>query len=150
MGSMAMNGRPVVLALVENSVGSLASLLLAAEVAVTRDARLVVVSIVAPRLLLAGPTGIPIPAQLWAECDRHATSVLRDRAACLLALTDAEWTFTVSTGRSVRRTLIGLVAAYSPVAVVLGTPRRRGLPCHRRVGRWLKDWPEVRMMVTRA
>ena len=135
--------RPVVLALVEDRVGSLASLLLAADIATAREASLFVVHIRPPRLLIAGTAGLPVPPSLLAEADRLAADVLREKVACLLALTPAEWTFTWTVGRA-HRTVTSLVSTFSPVAVV-GAPRRRQSLFARSVARWLisRDIPAI-------
>jgi hypothetical protein len=70
--------RPVVLALVEDRVGSLASLLLAAEIAVVQQARLHVAHIASPRMWWVGAAGMTVPAHQWAEADCLAADQLRE------------------------------------------------------------------------
>ena len=97
--------RPVILVLVEDTVGSLASLLFAADIAVARQARLRIVHVRSPQLLCVGMTGILLPTAQWAEADRLAADQLREKIASLLALASVGWTFTVASG-SVHHTVI--------------------------------------------
>ena len=136
--------RPVVLVLVEDKVGSLASLLLAADVAAAREARLLVVHISPARLLISGAAGLPVSPYLLAEADRLAAGRLGEKVACLLALTPVEWTFTWTVGR-LHRTVTRLVNTLSPVAVV-GAPRRRQFPSAWFVARWLISRPDMPAM----
>jgi hypothetical protein len=141
--------QPVVLALVEDRVESLASLLVAVEIAAALHARLHVAHIRARRLLWAGTAGVPVPAHLWAEADRLAADRLRGKVASLLALTSAEWTFS-STAGSVRHTVMNLADALSPVAVVLGASRRNRLVVRRSVARCLIGRSTVKAVVVLA
>jgi hypothetical protein len=141
--------QPVVLALVEDRASSLALLLVAAEMAVTRHARLHVAHIRARRLLWAGLAGVPVPPYMWAEADGLAAERLRGMVASLLDLTSAEWTFT-STAGNVRRTVMGLADALSPVTVVLGVTRQSRLGMQRLVARCLIGRPSVKAVVVIA
>jgi nucleotide-binding universal stress UspA family protein len=130
------NARPVVLALVEDRVGSRASLLLAADIAAAQQALLHVAHVRTPRLW-AGMAGNAVPAYLWAEADRLAAEQLGEKVACLLALAPpVEWTFTWTVG-NVHQTLTRLVGALSPIAVVMGAPRRHRLRVRPSLARWL-------------
>lgn len=147
--SPEVSTRPIVLVLVEDRVGSLVSLLLAAEIATVQRARLHVAHIAAPRVWQAGITGLPVPPYLWAEADRFAADQLREKVASLLALTSVEWTFTW-TRDGVHHTVMLLMRELSPVAVVMGAPRRRRLRVRRSVARWLVGQPNVPALVVSA
>ena len=98
--------RPVVLVLVEDTTGSLASLLLAAEIAAAQQARLHVAHVSAPRMPWGPPATRPGPAGLLVEADHVAAGDLQDRVGGVLALgPGVEWTFTWT--RSMARWLIG-------------------------------------------
>ena len=142
----AVDARPVVLVLVEDKVCSLASLLLAADIAAALQARLHVAHIRPRRLILVGTAGVPVPASLWAEADCLAAAQLREKAACLLALTSVEWTFTWTVG-SVHRTAMSLIGELSPIGVVIGAPRRHSFSPRRSVARWLISRPNVPTVV---
>jgi hypothetical protein len=138
--------QPVVLALIEDRVDSLASLLFAAEIATARQARLDVVYASNPPLLYVGITAAPVPAHLWAEADRLAADQLRDKVAALLGLASVEWSFTWTVG-SARHTAMRFVRALSPVVVVVGTPRRRRFPLRLSLAQWLIGRPEAPAVV---
>jgi hypothetical protein len=142
--------RPVVLVLVEDTIGSLASLLLAAEIAAVQQARLHVAHISGPRMWWGAAAGMPVPAALLAEADRAAADELRDRAGDILALgPPVEWAFTWTRG-PVHVTVTRLVGELSPVAVVVGAPRRPRLWRHRSTARWLIGRPNVQAVVVPA
>jgi nucleotide-binding universal stress UspA family protein len=142
-----VDARPVVLVLVEDTVGSLASLLLAAEIAGIQQARLDVAHVSAPRMWWGGAAGMPAPAALLADADRAAADELRDRVAGILALGPrVDWSFTW-TRSPVHDTVTRLVSELSPIAVVVGAPRRPLLPMHRSMARWLIGRPNVQAVV---
>lgn len=145
-----VDARPVVLVLVEDSVGSLASLLLAAEIAAVRQARLHVAHVSAPRAWWGGASGMPIPTALLDEADRADADELRDRVGDILALgPPVAWTFTWTRG-VVHGTVKHLVSELSPTAVVVGAPRRPRLSVHRPIARWLVGRPNVQALVVPA
>ena len=128
---------PVVLALIEDSVGSLASLLLAADIAAAQHGRLHVAHVSHTRAWWIGMAGVAVPAYLWAEADRLAARQLYEKVAGLLAVAaPVPWTFTWTQG-SVHDIVTGLVSSLSPLAVVLGAPRRHRLRTRRSLARWL-------------
>lgn len=139
----------MVLVLVEDRVGSLALLLVAVEIAAALHARLHVAHVRARRLLWAGMAGVPVPAYLRAEADSLAEDRLRGKVASLLDLTSAKWTFTSAMG-SVRHTVIALADALSPVAVVLGAPRRNRFVMRRSLVRCLIGRSSVKAVVVVA
>lgn len=142
--------QPVVLVLVEDTVGSLATLLLAAEIAARQQGRLHVAHASAPRTWWGGAAGMPAPIALFAEADREAAGQLRDRVGGILALgPPVAWTFTWTRGM-VHQNVTRLVRELSPVAVVIGVPRRPRLLMHRSVARWLIGRPNVRAVVVPA
>ena len=145
-----VDARPVVLVLVEDTIGSLASLLLAAEIAAVQQARLRVAHVCAPRFWWGGAAGMAAPAALLAEADRAAADELRDRVGNVLALgPPVEWTFTWTRG-VVHDTVTRLVSELSPTAVVVGAPRRPRLSVHRSMARWLIGQPNVQAVVVPA
>jgi hypothetical protein len=81
-----VDARPVVLALVEDTIGSLASLLLAADIAAAQQGRLHVAHISSPRVWWGGTAGMPVPADMLAEADRAAAGQFRERVGGVLAL----------------------------------------------------------------
>lgn len=60
-----VDARPVVLALVEDTIGSLASLLLAAGIAAAQQGRLHVAHISSPRVWWGGTAGMPVRPTCW-------------------------------------------------------------------------------------
>lgn len=143
-------GQPVVLVLVEDTIGSLATLLLAAEIAANQHGRLHVAHVSAPRAWWGGASGMAAPVALFAEADRAAADELRDKAGDVLALgPPVAWTFTWTRGM-VHQTVARLVAELSPAAVVIGVPHRSRLFMHRSVARWLIGRPNVRAVVVPA
>jgi nucleotide-binding universal stress UspA family protein len=142
--------QPVVLVLIEDTIGSLATLLLAAEIAASQQGRLHVAHVGAPRTWWGGASGMPAPVALFAEADREAAAELRDKADDVLALgPPVPWTFTWTRGM-VHQTVARLVRELSPAAVVIGVPRRQRLLMHRSVARWLIGRPNVRAVVVPA
>lgn len=132
-----VDARPVVLVLVEDTTGSLASLLLAAEIAAVQQARLHVAHVSARRMPWGPPTTRPGPTGMLIEADRAAAGELRDRVGNVLALGPGlEWTFTWTRGM-VRATVMRLVSELSPIVVVVGAARRPQLSMHRSTARWL-------------
>jgi hypothetical protein len=104
------------------SIGSLASLLLAADIAGAQRGRLHVAHVSPPPVWtgMAGPAGMTVPASSLAEADHAAASQLQDRVGDVLALgASVEWTFTWTRGM-VHQTVSRLVSELSPVAVVPG------------------------------
>jgi hypothetical protein len=145
--SAGVDGRPVVLVLVHDTIGSLASLLLAAEIAAAQHARLHVAHVRPPRMWWVGLAGMPVPAQLLAESDRAAADELRRKVGDILALgAPVEWTFTWSRD-IVHRTVTRLVSELSPAAVVLSASRRPWVPVRPSLARWLLGRPNVRAVV---
>jgi nucleotide-binding universal stress UspA family protein len=141
---------PVVLALAEDRVGSLASVLLAAEIATARHARLHIAHVTDSRLRWASAAGMVVPPDMWAEANRLAADRLREKIDSLLALAaPVEWTFAWTEG-SVHHTVMRLVRELSPIAVVVGPPRRRLFSPHRSVARWLIGRPDVPAVVAPA
>jgi len=65
--SSGVDARPVVLVLVEDTIGSLASLLLAADIAAVQQGRLHVAHISSPRLWWGGLAGVPAGSRLIAD-----------------------------------------------------------------------------------
>lgn len=127
---------PVVLALIEDSIGSLASLLLAADIAAAQHARLHVAH-VSTRAWWIGMAGNAVPAYLWAEADRLAAKQLCEKVAGLLAVAQpVPWDFTWTQG-SVHDIVTGLVSSLSPLAVVMGAPRRHRPRMRQSLARWL-------------
>jgi nucleotide-binding universal stress UspA family protein len=148
--SRDLDGRPVVLVLVEETIGSLASLLLAADIAATQQARLHVAHVTAPRTWWGGAAAMPAPVALLAEADQAAAGELRDKVGDVLALGPrVDWTFTW-TRDPVHGTVTRLVDELSPIAVVVGAPCRPRLSRHRSVARWLIGRPNVRAVVVPA
>jgi nucleotide-binding universal stress UspA family protein len=140
----------VVLALAEDRVGSLASVLLAAEIAAARHARLHIVHVTNSRLRWAGTATAVVPPYMWEETYRLDADQLREKLASLLDLAPSvEWTFAWTEGR-VRHTVMRLVRELSPIAVVVGPPPRRLFPRHRSVARWLIGRPNVPAVVAPA
>jgi Universal stress protein family len=145
-----VDARPVILVLVEDTIGSLASLLLAAEIADSRQARLHVAHVSAPRVWWGAAAGMPVPTAMLAEADRAAAGELRDRVGSVLALgPPVEWTFTWSRG-VVHDAVTRLVSEISPIAVVVGERRRPWLSLHRSMARWLIGRPNVQAVVVPA
>lgn len=144
------NARPVVLMLVEDTIGSLASLLLAAEIAAVQQARLHVAHVSAPRMWWGAAAGMAAPMAILAEADRAAASDLQARVGDVLALgPNVEWTFTWTKG-IVHDKVTRLVRELSPIAVVVGAPRRPRLSVRRSMARWLIGCPNVRAVVVPA
>jgi hypothetical protein len=144
-----VDARPVVLVLVEDTIGSLASLLLAADIAAVQQGRLHVAHISPPRMWWGGLAGVSAPADLLAEAD-SAADQLRDKVGDILALgAHVEWTFTWARG-AVHQTVTRLVSELSPAAVVLSAPRRAGIPMRRSLARWLIGRPNVQAVVLPA
>ena len=140
---------PVILVLVKDTADSLAALLLAAELATARPARLHVAYIKTPPIAWAGTTVSPVPACLWAEADLLAVDLLQQKVDCLLALTPVEWTFSSTVG-SVRRGAGALVDRLSPIGVVIGAPRRRRLRLRWSVAQWLIGRPNAPAVLVTA
>jgi hypothetical protein len=148
--SPGADARPIVLAPVEDRVGSLASLLLAADIAAAQQARLHVAHVSTPRMWWAGIAGVAVPAHLRAETDRLAARQLREKVAGLLAVAPpVEWTFTWTPGTA-HHVVTDLVSTLSPIAVVVGAPRRHGLRVRRSLARWLIGRPNVPAVVAPA
>ena len=148
--SPGVDTRPVVLALVDGTTASLASLLLAAEIARAQDGRLYVAHISPPRVWLGAIAAIPEPVHLLAEADHDAADQLRERVGDILALgTPVDWTFTWTRGR-VHRTVTRLASQLSPAAVVVSEPRRHRIPARPSLARWLIGRPNIRAVVTPA
>jgi len=144
------DARPVVLVLVEDTIGSLASLLLAADIAAAQQGRLHVAHISSPRLWWGGLAAMPTPADLFAEADSAAADDLRVKVGDILALgAHVEWTFTW-TRDVVHQAVTRLVTELSPVAVVLGAPRRARVPMRPSLARWLIGRPNVQAVVVPA
>jgi len=145
-----VDARPVVLVLVEDTIGSLASLLLAADIAAVQQGRLHVAHVSSPRMWWGGPAAVPVPADLLAEADSAAAGQLRDKVSDVLALgAHVEWTFTWIQG-AVHQTVTRLVSELSPAAVVLSAPRRARVPMRPSLARWLIGRPDVRAVVVPA
>ena len=70
---------PVVLVLVEDTTGSLASLLLAAEIAAAQQAHLHVAHVSAPRMPWGPPATLPGPAGMLIEADSAAAGELQEQ-----------------------------------------------------------------------
>ena len=135
--SPGVDAWPVVLVLVEDTTGSLASLLLAAEVAAAQQARLHVAHVSAPRMPWGPPACLPGPTGLLIEADSAAVGQLQDRIGDVLALGPCvEWTFTWTRGMA-RATVTRLVRELSPMVVVVGVARRPRRSMHRSTARWL-------------
>lgn len=150
--SSGVDARPVVLVLVDDTIGSLASLLLAADIAGAQRGRLHVAHVSPPPVWtgMAGLAGLPVPASLLAEADHAAADQLRDRVGDVLALgTSVEWTFTWTRGL-VHQTVARLVSELSPAAVVVNAPRRHGLSVRPSLARWLIGRPSVQAVVVPA
>jgi hypothetical protein len=148
--SSGVDARPVVLVLVEDTIGSLASLLLAADIAAVQQGRLHVAHISPPRAWWGGLAGVPVPADLLAEADSAAAGQLRDKAGDVLALgAHVEWTFTWTRGL-VHQTVTRLVSELSPAAVVVGAPHRRWRSVRPSLARWLIGRPNVQAVVVPA
>jgi hypothetical protein len=139
--------RPVVLVLVEDTIGGLASLLLAADIAAVQEGRLHVAHVSAPRMWWGAMAAMPASAGMLAEADRAAADQLRERVGAVLALgAHVEWAFTWSRGR-VHHTVTRLVGELSPAAVVLSAPRRHRLAMRPPLARWLIRRPNVQAVV---
>jgi nucleotide-binding universal stress UspA family protein len=148
--SSGVDGRLAVLVLVEDTIGSLASLLLAADIAAVQQGRLHVAHVSPPRMWWGAMAGMPAPAGLLAEADRAAADELRDRVGDILALgPPVEWTFTWTRGL-VHDTVTRLVSELSPAAVVVGAPRRHRLPARPPLARWLIGRPNIQAVVVPA
>jgi len=148
--SSGVDARPVVLVLVEDTIGSLASLLLAADIAAVQQGRLHVAHVSPPRAWWGGLAGVPAPADLFAEADSAAADQLRDKVGDILALgAPVKWTFTWTRG-VVHQTVTRLVSELSPAAVVLSAPRRARVPRRPSLARWLIGRPNVRAVVVPA
>lgn len=144
--SPGLDGRPVVLVLVQDTIGSLASLLLAAEITAARQGRLHVAHVSYPRMSWSGMAGMPAPAGLLAEADRAACDELREKVSRILALgAPVEWTFAWIRDTP-HRTVTRLVRELSPAAVVLSAPRRR-IPAWASLARRLVGQPGVQALV---
>ena len=131
---------PVVLVLVEDTTGSLASLLLAAEIAAAQQAHLHVAHVSAPRMPWGPPATLPGPAGMLIEADSAAAGELQDRVGGVLALGPCvEWTFTWTRGM-VRATVTRLVSELSPIVVVVGAARRPRLSMRRSTARSTARW----------
>jgi universal stress protein family protein len=144
--SPELDGRPVVLVFVEDTIGSLAALLLAAEVAAGRQGHLHVVHICRPRMWWGGMAGIAAPTALLDEADREIADELREKVGDILALgPPVEWTF-MWTRDAAHRIVKRLVSDLSPAAVVLGAPRRR-VAVRPSLARWLIGRPGVQALV---
>jgi hypothetical protein len=145
-----VDARPVVLVLIEDTIGGLASLLLAAEIAASRQARLHVAHVIAPHGWWGGTAGMPVPTAMLDEADRADADELRDRIGDVLALgPPVEWTFTWSRG-VVHDIVTRLVGEISPIAVVVGERRRPWLWMHRSMARWLIGRPNIQAVVVPA
>ena len=145
-GHRVSRAGPVVLVLVHDTTGSLATLLLAAELAAFQRGRLHVAHISPPRVWWGGIAGMPPPASLLADADRSADE-LREKAGDILALgPPVEWTFTWTRGLA-HRTVTRLVNELSPAAVVLSTPRRHKVPVRPSLARWLVGRPNIQAVV---
>jgi nucleotide-binding universal stress UspA family protein len=149
--SPGADARPVILVLVEDTVGSLASLLLAAEIAAVQQGRVHVAHVSPPRVWWGAVAGMPVPPGLLAESDRAAAYELRDRVGDVLSLgAPVDWTFTW-TRDLVHRAVARLVSELSPAAVVVGAPHRHRLPVRRpSLARWLIGRPNVQAVVVPA
>jgi hypothetical protein len=148
--SPGVDARPVVLAIADETAGSLASLLLAADIAAVQHGRLHVAHICAPRVWLGGIAGVPQPIDVFAEADEAAADELRERVSDLLALgAPVEWTFSWTRG-SVHHTVTRLVSELSPAAVVLSASRTQWVPARPSLARWLIGRPNVRAVVVPA
>jgi hypothetical protein len=148
--SSGAGAQPVVLALIDDTIGSLASLLLAADIAAAQQGRLHVAHVSPPRMWWGGLAGMPEPAVLLAEADHAAADQLRDRAGDVLALgAHVEWSFTWTRGL-VHQTVTRLMSELSPAAVVLSAPRRHRVPVRPSLARWLIGRPNVRAVVVPA
>jgi hypothetical protein len=144
--SAEVDGRPVVLVLVEDTIDSLASLLLAAEVAASRQGYLHVTHISRPRVWWGGMAGMAVPTALLDEADREVADELREKVGDILALgPPVEWTF-MWTRDTAHRIVTRLVSDLSPAAVVLSAPRRR-VPVRPSLARWLIGRPGVQALV---
>jgi hypothetical protein len=145
--SAGVDGRPVVLVLVQDTTGSLASLLLAAEIAAVRQGRLHVAHISPPRMGWAGMAGMPAPTAMLAEADQADADELRQKVGDILTLgPPVEWTFTW-TRDTAKRTVTHLVSELSPAAVVLSAPRRHLVPVWPSLARWLVGRPNIDAVV---
>jgi nucleotide-binding universal stress UspA family protein len=139
-----------VLVLVEDTIGSLASLLLAAEIAAVQQGRVHVAHISPPRMWWGAVAGLPVPAGLLAEADRAEAGELRERAGDVLSLgAPVEWTFTW-TRAPAHQAVARLVSELSPAAVVVGAPRRPRLRVRPSLARWLIGQPNVQAVVVPA
>jgi hypothetical protein len=142
-----VDARPVVLVLVEDTIGSVAPLLLAAEIAAVWQARLHIAYVSAPRIWWGTSAALAI---ILLDADRAGARALQDRVGDLLALRPpVEWTFTWTPGM-VHRTVKRLVSDLSPIAVVVGEPRRPRLSIHRSTARWLIGRFDVQAVVVPA
>jgi hypothetical protein len=135
-----VDARPVVLILVEDTTGSLASLLLAAEIAAGQEARLHVAHVCALRMPWGPPATLPGPTGMLIEADSAAAGELQDRVGDVLALGPCvEWTFTWTRGM-VRATVTRLVSELSPIVVVVAAARRPRLSIRRSPARSTARW----------
>ena len=145
--SAGVDGRPVVLVLVQDTVGSLATLLLAAEIAAIRQGRLHVAHISPPRMGWAGMAGMPAPTAMLAEADQADADELRQKVGDILTLgPSVDWTFTW-TRDTAHRTVTHLVNELSPAAVVLSAPRRHLVQVRPSLARWLVGRPNIEAVV---
>lgn len=148
--SPGVDARPVVLALVDDTVGSLASLLLAADIAAVQQGRLHVAHVSPPRAWWGAVAGMSVPTDLLDEADRAAAGELRDKVGDILALgAQVEWTFTWTRG-AVHHAVTRLVSDLSPAVVVLSASRRHHVCLHPSLARWLIGRPNVRAVVVPA
>jgi len=140
----------VVLALVEDTIGGLASMLLAADIGAVQQGRLHVAHISSPQMWVGAMAGIAAPTDMLAEADRAAAEQLRKKVGDLLALgAHVEWTFTWTRGL-VHHTVTRLVNQLSPAAVVLSAPRRQRVSVRPPLARWLIGRPNVQAVVVPA
>jgi hypothetical protein len=145
--SSGADARPV-LAIVEDTIGSLASLLLAADIAAFQHCRLHVAHVSAPRVWWgAAIAGMPVPSHLLAEADRAVADELRGKVADVLSLgAHVEWTFTWTRGMP-HHTVSCMVSELSPIAIVVGAPHGPLFSSRRSLPRWLIGRPDVRVVV---
>lgn len=91
-----------------------------------------------------------LPPHLVREAERLAANQLRGKIASLLALTPSvDWTMTWTMG-SVRYNVACLVSELSPIAVVLGAPRRRQFRVRQSLASWLVGRSNVLAVVAPA
>jgi hypothetical protein len=104
----------------------------------------------APRVWWGAAAGMAAPTALLVEADRAAADELRARVGDILALgPHVEWTFTW-TRDMVHGTVTRLMSELSPIAIVVGAPRRPRLSPHRSMARWLIGRPNVQAVVVPA